>query len=415
MNFKSNLALWSESDFDPDFSPVLLSVIDPDDANGNQTEKTVLAKNSKIKYAYNSENQLIKTVLPNGTTVECKYDEFGRRVEKFVGNNFGGNAFGYVYDNEDILAILNPDNSIRVIFTHGPGIDEPLMMKDPNFGNTTLHADGLGSIVAHADLTGTVIERMEYEAYGTPKFIDVRGSVPVISSASFTFSPYAYTGREWDGEMGLYFYRTRTYDSGIGRFMTEDSIGFASGDENFYAYALDNPVNYIDPTGEFWNVIIGAGTSVAAGYVIARLTDQCYGWKDVAVDAALGATGTILIEELSKTYKVWKLRKLANERELEYIGTKGYTEIWQKGKETIKIKFRGGISDGLHPNSKVPRFSYRLSDGIFKNPFSGEIGQGPKSALGHIPLGITESDSALIGSVMGGIDSASGGCHNGCK
>lgn len=61
--------------------------------------------------------------------------------------------------------------------------------------------------------------------------------------------PYAYTGREYDNETGMYFYRARYYDPKAGRFVTKDPIGFAGGDVNFYAYVGNNPLNLIDPFG----------------------------------------------------------------------------------------------------------------------------------------------------------------------
>ncbi|QCI28941.1 RHS repeat-associated core domain-containing protein [Caminibacter pacificus] len=76
-----------------------------------------------------------------------------------------------------------------------------------------------------------------------------------------TNNPYTYTGREYDSEE-LYYYRARYYDPTIQRFLSEDPIGFASGDFNFYRYVGDNPVNFVDPSGEFLQyVIIGLGTA----------------------------------------------------------------------------------------------------------------------------------------------------------
>jgi RHS repeat-associated protein len=48
---------------------------------------------------------------------------------------------------------------------------------------------------------------------------------------------YAFTGREWDAETGLFYYRARYYDPKIGRFISEDPIEHDSGEVNFYAYA----------------------------------------------------------------------------------------------------------------------------------------------------------------------------------
>ena len=62
---------------------------------------------------------------------------------------------------------------------------------------------------------------------------------------------YTYTGREWNKEAGLYYYRARFYDAEVGRFISKDPIGFAGGDVNLYSYVGQNPVNFADPMGLF--------------------------------------------------------------------------------------------------------------------------------------------------------------------
>ena len=61
-------------------------------------------------------------------------------------------------------------------------------------------------------------------------------------------NPFQYTGREFDSEIGLYYYRARHYDPKSGRLISEDPLQFGGG-TNFYAYTEDNPTNLIDPTG----------------------------------------------------------------------------------------------------------------------------------------------------------------------
>ncbi|MBU6429464.1 MAG: integrase core domain-containing protein [Cyanobacteria bacterium REEB65] len=58
-----------------------------------------------------------------------------------------------------------------------------------------------------------------------------------------------HTGREDDGD-GLYNYRARYYDPGLGRFSQQDPLGLMS-DLNLYRYALGNPLDYLDPSGDF--------------------------------------------------------------------------------------------------------------------------------------------------------------------
>jgi RHS repeat-associated protein len=61
-------------------------------------------------------------------------------------------------------------------------------------------------------------------------------------------NPLRYTGRELDSETNLYYYRARYYDSQLGRFISEDPIGFVAG-INFYRYAHNDAVGLYDPFG----------------------------------------------------------------------------------------------------------------------------------------------------------------------
>ena len=48
----------------------------------------------------------------------------------------------------------------------------------------------------------------------------------------------------------MYYYRARYYDSGVGRFISEDPIMFFGFDFNPYRYVNNNPVMLIDPSGK---------------------------------------------------------------------------------------------------------------------------------------------------------------------
>jgi RHS repeat-associated protein len=123
------------------------------------------------------------------------------------------------------------------LYIHGPGIDEPLEVYHGTGETWYYHADGLGSIVRVTDEDGQFVPAVarQYDAFGN---LQVGGA----------YEGYAFTGREWDPETGLYYYRARYYDPKIGRFISEDPIGFEAG-INFYAYVSNNPVNWVDPFG----------------------------------------------------------------------------------------------------------------------------------------------------------------------
>ena len=61
--------------------------------------------------------------------------------------------------------------------------------------------------------------------------------------------PYTFTSREFDPQTGLYYYRARTYDVAVGRFLQEDPLGFAGGDLNLFVYVANRPLSKKDPFG----------------------------------------------------------------------------------------------------------------------------------------------------------------------
>jgi RHS repeat-associated protein len=223
------------------------------DNNGNMTRKTAKVGGVVTNYEYDAENKLVRAVMPS-TTVDYKYDGLGRRIEKDVIASTT-KVTRYIYDNEDILLELDGSNGIVARYTHGPGIDEPLVMEKAG-ANFFYHADGLGSITDITNQTGSVVQRYSYLSFGE---IESQSDVNFVQ-------PYTFTAREFDAETGLYFYRARTYDWGSGRFNQEDPILHAGNpDVPFvtptlivipslllqYTYVENSPINFKDPQGLF--------------------------------------------------------------------------------------------------------------------------------------------------------------------
>jgi RHS repeat-associated protein len=208
------------------------------DPNGNLTQKT---DNGHVwDYVWNAENQLIRvckdltppqTCDSDGVAVASfKYDPMERRIEKVA----GGTTYSYTYDKEDIAREVRSDGTTRR-YVHGPSIDEPLAWENGWGARTYYHADGLGSVVRHTDGDGLVVLDRRYDAWGN---LESGQQEP----------GHAFTGREWDSEASAFYYRARYYDPSIGRFLSEDPIGF-SGGLNFYAYVNGRPTTLADPTG----------------------------------------------------------------------------------------------------------------------------------------------------------------------
>ncbi|MEP6850585.1 MAG: RHS repeat-associated core domain-containing protein [Acidobacteriota bacterium] len=83
---------------------------------------------------------------------------------------------------------------------------------------------------------------------------------------------YQYTRREKDSFTGLQYNRARWYDPNIGRFISEDPIGFGGRDINLYGYVGDHPTMFRDPSGNIIPVLVAGGVIV----VVLILTSPSY-------------------------------------------------------------------------------------------------------------------------------------------
>jgi RHS repeat-associated protein len=115
-------------------------------------------------------------------------------------------------------------------------IDQPLAMERGNTIDYYEH-DGLGSVTSLTAANGSIAQTYTYDSYGN-----------LTNSSGSLTNFFRYTGREFDTETNLYYYRARYYDPSSGRFANEDPIRFRAG-ANFYRYVNNSPVLLIDPTG----------------------------------------------------------------------------------------------------------------------------------------------------------------------
>jgi len=125
------------------------------------------------------------------------------------------------------------DNNTSWIY--GPG---RLVVEQITSTNTVYyyHEDQLGSTRKVTDASGGVVRSYTFDPWGN------------ISSTTGTLStPVQFAGQFTDMESGLYYMRARFYDALSGQFVSVDPI--ISVTKQRYLYALDNPLNTIDPGG----------------------------------------------------------------------------------------------------------------------------------------------------------------------
>jgi RHS repeat-associated protein len=179
-------------------------------------------------------------VVPGTGTTTFKYDPFGRRIQK--SGPLG--TTNYLYDGEWENIIEEVDNTGTVVarYSQEPsGLDLPLA----GFRSSTAsyyQQDGVNSVTSLSSTTGSLATTYAYDAYGQ-----------LTASTGTLTNPFRYTAREFDPEASIYAYRARYYDQKLGRFLSEDPVGFTNETYNLYEYVSGDPVDFNDPSGN-WKI-----------------------------------------------------------------------------------------------------------------------------------------------------------------
>jgi RHS repeat-associated protein len=177
-------------------------------------------------YVWDARNRLT-SANSNGATFA--YDPLGRRVSK----TFMSATTNYLYDG------ANPIQESGTLPTANlltGGVDERFTRTSSTETDDYL-TDALGSTVALTGATGASQVAYSYSPFGSQS-----------ATGGTTTNSYTFTGRETDG-LGIDYYRARYYNPTVGRFLSEDPMGFTGGGTNFYAYTGDNPTDFDDPFG----------------------------------------------------------------------------------------------------------------------------------------------------------------------
>ena len=257
--------------------------------NGNLTTKTSKADGKKFQYTWSAENKLATVVISKAGNVLTKtlnytYDGLGRRITRSVQDHVNASKSyerKFIYDGEHILAILDGSNNFIAGYLYGPGVDEPMGMvtdynQDGEQDVLTFVKDRQNSVRLILNEKSEVIQEASYSAYGETQILE-RGHIKYKVENSFY-----YTSRELESETGDYYYRARYYSPVQGRFLSEDPIGFLSGDANFYRYVKNQPINMRDPNGKDAEDVLDDGTCIALRWVNPEAI--CGDWDDNLTD-----------------------------------------------------------------------------------------------------------------------------------
>ena len=134
------------------------------------------------------------------------------------------------------MAEADASNNITRKYIYGRG----LLSVATHSARYFYHFNGNGNTTALSDINQNIVNSYGYDPFGS-----------VLTQQEAIAQPFKFVGQY--GVMaepnGLYYMRARYYDPSVGRFMSEDPIGFDGGDVNLYAYVLSNPIMNVDPSG----------------------------------------------------------------------------------------------------------------------------------------------------------------------
>ncbi len=240
------------------------------DAEGNRTRRTKTSTGEVTEYEWDYHNRLVKVTDMNsqGTVtqvVEYTYDVFDRRIAKEVDTaspfDMADAAIErYVYDDirnglasldggNVVLDFVDPDGSggqsitLSKRYLYGEVVDQILAQEDLSKmlgdANRTLWplVDNLGTVRDLAKQDGTIAVHYKYDSYGN------------VTSGDTPKTRYLFTAREFDTATDLQYNRARYYDATVGRWISEDPIGFAAGDANVHRFIGNGVTLAIDPSG----------------------------------------------------------------------------------------------------------------------------------------------------------------------
>ena len=254
-----------------------------------------------ITFSYINDGRLAS--VSNGNTgITFSYDAFGRCVKRLID---GWSAKYSYYDGEKELLECGVGGGASYRNVYGKGIDEILMRTDNTLGPVTFYyqQDHNGNVTHITDAGGLIKERYQYDAFGGHVIYNAAGTKIDVSGYA---NPWRFTGRRYQPTFGIYEYRARAYHPRLGRFTSEDPKLFVRGinlgkapddwsfethpeeaEFNLFRYCGNDPLDFVDPTGEFLDTLADIGFIAYDVYKLATDSgSRADNWRALGFDIA---------------------------------------------------------------------------------------------------------------------------------
>jgi RHS repeat-associated protein len=215
------------------------------DAEGNLIRQTNMATGAVTDYTYDYRNRLTEVTFKDGAgnvlkDVTYAYDVFNNRIGETVTAGATTTVERFVYDGSQVALTFDGNGNLTHRYLYGPLVDQ--VLADDNGQGQVLWTltDDLGSVRDIIDSSGTIQDHIIYDSFG---------NITSQTNAAIDFL-FAYTGQQLDRASGLYYDQARYYNAALGRFISQDPLGFSARDTNLYRYVGNDSINLTDPTGK---------------------------------------------------------------------------------------------------------------------------------------------------------------------
>ena len=270
-------------------------------------------------------------------------------------------------EHTEVLETYDHDGKARETYSYGQGRTSYLNNQTGDSYNYLTNQSGS---VTGLTKDGQAVASSRYHLYGVRK-----------TSTDTTGQPFAYNGEARD-DTGLDYLRARYYDSQGGTFLTEDSYPGEDTDplsQNRYSYVQNNPVNYTDPSGHFWNSI-----KKGWNYVKKTASNAWNGVKRVASN-----TWNTVKRVASNTWngvksfasKAWNATKSAFNHATNWVSTQfnrasnWVGRQWNKvqtaynsASDYVQTKYQQAAAQIEAKRQQVVRSAYALATGLSSSP-----------------------------------------------
>ncbi|MCK5813738.1 MAG: hypothetical protein KAH03_05750, partial [Cocleimonas sp.] len=225
------------------------------DDQGNTNEYPTPQGQTKLEY--NGRNQLISATTSQGKITSYTYDPLGRRIRKQT----AAEVTHFQWAGQQLISEKAVTLDGKLItscdYLYFPDSFHLMAIRRDNQIYYS-HLGRRGEVLCMTDIKGEVVWKADYSAFGITSI-----SIEKIKQ------PWRLAGHYYDVETDLHYVLARYYSPQLGRFLSRDPLFIEGGSQNFYLYCDGDPLNRIDPTGEFifTAILIGAvvGAAIGAG------------------------------------------------------------------------------------------------------------------------------------------------------